>query len=206
MSQIHLVKEYFIATILLSIIHGAIPNHWLPFVVISKAYNWNFKTLSIISIMGGFFHSLSTALLGIFISYLGFYSTLNLKELEKFLSTFFIVILGMIYIIHPTHEHNETIKLRQESIWISILLLYLSMFFSPCLEIEAIYFSIGKYGIQIVILISILYTILSIFSMLFFIFISFYGYNKYYPKFLEKYEKKIVGIILIMLGIISFYY
>lgn len=208
MNQILEFDEYVIATVLLSIIHGSIPNHWLPFVVISKTNYWTIKKLSFVSIIGGFFHSLSTTLLGIFISALGYYSMSNFKELKRFLPTFFMVFLGMVYILNQNHIQHEIPKSIKENknTYVSLLLLYLAMFFSPCLEIEAIYFSIGQYGIEAVILISILYTVLSSISIVIFSLLSYYGYSKYYPKILEKYEKRIVGLILIILGIISFYY
>lgn len=207
MNEISKIYEHLIATILLSLIHGTIPNHWLPFVVISKTNQWSFKQLAIVVSIGAFFHSLSTALLGIFISYLGYYTIINFSQLEKILPTFFMILLGMIYIMIENNKHNhELLKSKNYNIWLTTIALYIAMFFSPCLEIEAIYFSIGKYGIYPIILISILYTILSILSMLFFSFISYKGLYKFYPKFLEKYEKKIVGFILIILGIISFYY
>jgi hypothetical protein len=80
------------------------------------------------------------------------------------------------------------------------------MFFSPCLEIEAVYFAIGKYGFFAFILISLIYMIITLLSMQFFTYLGFKSLVKYYPKFLEEQEKKIVGIILILLGIFSYFY
>lgn len=205
MNEIFSIKEYVIGTIVLSLIHGSIPNHWLPFIAISKTEKWTFKQLFFVISLGAIFHSLSTALLGFFISYLGFYTS-TIYQLEKILPTFFMIFLGMIYIILDHNNHHDHIKYKSKKLWISLVLLYLAMFFSPCLEIEAIYFSIGKYGYFSVILISILYTLITLFSMLFFSFISYKGLLKYYPRFIERNEKKIIGIVLIVLGIVSFYY
>ncbi len=166
--------EYLLGTFILSLVHGSIPNHWLPFIAISKGENWNFKKLAMVVLGGGIFHSLSTSLLGFFISYLGFHSFQYVQELEKILPTFFMVFLGMIYMVLDSHEDSiDLTKLKKRKLWLTIGILYITMFFSPCLEIEVIYFGIGKFGFFYVFLISILYTIITILSMLFFTFISF---------------------------------
>jgi hypothetical protein len=206
MNQIHSLKEYILATIILSLIHGSIPNHWLPFVAISRTEKWSFKTLFYVISFGAFFHSLSTALLGFFISYLGYHIS-TIHQLEKILPTFFMILLGMIYII--LNHHNDDHKIQYSStnkLYLNLFFLYSGMFFSPCLEIEAVYFAIGKYGFFAFILISLIYMIITLLSMQFFTYLGFKSLVKYYPKFLEEQEKKIVGIILILLGIFSYFY
>jgi hypothetical protein len=39
MDQILFINQYIVATILLALIHGSIPNHWLPFIALSRVEN-----------------------------------------------------------------------------------------------------------------------------------------------------------------------
>jgi len=206
MDQILFINQYIVATILLALIHGSIPNHWLPFIAFSRAEKWSTKKLIMIISIGAIFHSLSTAILGFFISYFGYYIS-SISQLEKILPTFFMVFLGMIYLIIDHQEHyNDPLKKKSINPIFSVMLLYLGMFFSPCLEIEAIYFSMGRYGLTSFVLISLIYTIITLVSMLTFSYLAYKGLLKYFPKILEKYEKRMIGLVLIILGIFSFYF
>jgi len=206
MEQILFINQYIVATILLALIHGSIPNHWLPFIALSHAEKWSKKKLIMIISIGAIFHSLSTAILGFFISYFGYYISF-ISQLEKILPTFFMVFLGMIYLIIDHQEHyNDPLKKKSINPIFSVILLYLGMFFSPCLEIEAIYFSVGRYGLTSFVLISLIYTIITLVSMLTFSYLAYKGLLKYFPKILEKYEKRMIGLVLIILGIFSFYF
>ncbi|MFN3246406.1 MAG: hypothetical protein ACK42K_06870 [Leptonema sp. (in: bacteria)] len=206
MDQILFINQYIVATILLALIHGSIPNHWLPFIALSRAEKWSTKKLIMIISIGAIFHSLSTAILGFFISYFGYYIS-SISQLEKILPTFFMVFLGMIYLIIDHQEHyNDPLKKKSINPIFSVMLLYLGMFFSPCLEIEAIYFSVGRYGLTSFVLISLIYTIITLVSMLTFSYLAYKGLLKYFPKILEKYEKRMIGLVLIILGIFSFYF
>jgi hypothetical protein len=206
MDQILFINQYIVATILLALIHGSIPNHWLPFIALSRAERWSTKKLIMIISIGAIFHSLSTAILGFFISYFGYYIS-SISQLEKILPTFFMVFLGMIYLIIDHQEHyNDPLKKKSINPIFSVMLLYLGMFFSPCLEIEAIYFSVGRYGLTSFVLISLIYTIITLVSMLTFSYLAYKGLLKYFPKILEKYEKRMIGLVLIILGIFSFYF
>ncbi|MCS7204194.1 MAG: hypothetical protein NZ853_00690 [Leptospiraceae bacterium] len=204
------MHDLIIATITLSLLHGSIPNHWLPFVVLSKNANLNYKRFILIVSLGSFFHSFSTSLLGFFLSYLGYHSS-QVEYLERLLPSFFLILLGMIYLtikhdsLHQEINTEENIQ-KNRSLAISLFLIYLAMFFSPCLEIEAIFFSAGRFGFESAILIAIIYSALTLISMLTFSFVSYMGLLKYYPKFLQIYEKKISGIILILLGIFHYFY
>jgi nickel/cobalt exporter len=206
MDQILFINQYIVATILLALIHGSIPNHWLPFIALSHAEKWSTKKLIMIISIGAIFHSLSTAILGFFISYFGYYIS-SISQLEKILPTFFMVFLGMIYLIIDHQEHyNDPLKKKSINPIFSVILLYLVMFFSPCLEIEAIYFSVGRYGLTSFVLISLIYTIITLVSMLTFSYLAYKGLLKYFPKILEKYEKRMIGLVLIILAIFSFYF
>ena len=79
------------------------------------------------------------------------------------------------------------------------------MFFSPCIEIEAYYFTAGTLGMSGIIVVSIIYLILTIFGMLLLVDLGNRGVEKLNWHFLEHHEKKIMGIVLIVLGIFAYF-
>ncbi|MBW7857448.1 MAG: hypothetical protein H3C43_03935, partial [Leptonema sp. (in: Bacteria)] len=59
-------------TILLSVIHAAIPNHWMPFVVLSKTESWSLVETLWVTFISGLAHSASTVVLGVLIGCIGY--------------------------------------------------------------------------------------------------------------------------------------
>lgn len=200
------VFKFFFGTIILSLTHGSIPNHWVPFVIIGKREKWKFNKVFLLTLIGGIFHNFSTILIGYFINNLGNYTFSRIQSLEKILPTFLFIFLGMIYLVFENKEKNELDEIKEKSAKGIIFLIYVSMFFSPCLEIQGIYFSASNQSISVFLLISILYASISIASMVFFSYIGYKGLMNYYPKFLEKFERKFIGLFLIVLGILNFYF
>ncbi|MFN3603709.1 MAG: hypothetical protein ACK4UJ_03235 [Leptonema sp. (in: bacteria)] len=203
------IYKFFLGTIIISLLHGSIPNHWVPFVMIAIKEQWKYKKLLLIVLIGAALHIISTILIGYFINSIGSYTFKLINSLEKVLPTFFFIFLGSIYLILDYKDYNnknESYEIKTNNKIRMIFLLYFSMFFSPCMEIQGIYLSIGNYDSFIFILISLLYAFLSIVSLSLFSYIGYKGLNKFYPKFIEKNDKKIIGIVLILLGIVNFYF
>jgi nickel/cobalt exporter len=88
--------------------HAAIPTHWLPFVMASRAQKWSrAKTLSVTAIAGGG-HVLFTTLLGILIVWLGI-------ELDKKIGHWFpwiaggaLILFGAYYLVQQLRGHGHS--------------------------------------------------------------------------------------------------
>lgn len=52
--------------------HAAIPTHWLPFVLVSRARNWSRSRTMAVALFAGMGHVALTTLLGLLIAWLGF--------------------------------------------------------------------------------------------------------------------------------------
>jgi len=73
-------------------LHAAIPTHWLPFVLVSRARNWSrAKTIAVTS-LAGMGHVALTSLLGLIIAFFGF-------ELDESLGEAFPLIAGGVLIL-----------------------------------------------------------------------------------------------------------
>jgi cadmium resistance protein CadD (predicted permease) len=79
------------------------------------------------------------------------------------------------------------------------------MFFSPCIEIEAYYFTAGILGWLGIAIVSIVYLIVTVLGMLLLVDLGRKGAEKIEWQFLKEHEKKIMGVVLIVLGVFAYY-
>jgi cobalamin biosynthesis protein CobD/CbiB len=69
--QEKMTSELLFGSLALSLLHGAIPNHWLPIVAIGKRQGWTAGKASRITLMAGSAHAISTVLIGLIVSFTG---------------------------------------------------------------------------------------------------------------------------------------
>jgi len=58
-------------SLLLSLVHAAIPNHWLPLVILGRSQRWTPWETYRVAGLAGLAHSLSTISLGIVVGHIG---------------------------------------------------------------------------------------------------------------------------------------
>lgn len=206
--------QLLIGSITLSIFHALIPSHWLPFVLIGKAENWNKSELLRITALSGFAHVLSTILIGIIIGIIGYEISSIAETITHLLAPIVLFIIGIVYIVlylkHAhTHKHlDENLKdIRTKSKKAIVMTLVITMFFSPCIELEAYYFTAGLYGWQGIILVSIVYLVITVLGMVMLVYLGQASVNRLDNKlkFLDKRENLIMGIIFISLSLFVYF-
>ena len=79
------------------------------------------------------------------------------------------------------------------------------MFFSPCIELEAYYFSAGSLGWPGILLVSSVYLVATVLGMLLLVELGLRGAKRIRSNFLEHHEKRITGLLLIALGVMAFF-
>ncbi len=210
------LSQIIMGAFLLSIVHASIPNHWLPLVALSKSENWNEKFTMSTTALAGFAHTLSTIIIGIIVGFLGYQLSGSYSFIVSVIAPGLLIILGVIYLAlsfranrqHHRHHHSHEIHLdgaKKKTTFAIITALVISMFFSPCLEIEAYFFVAGKLGWKGIIIVSAIYTIITIAGMLLLVWLGMKGVKKINSHFLEHHEKTITGILLIVLGIAGYF-
>lgn len=193
----------------LSILHAVIPNHWIPLVALSRKEKWSLsKTLNITAIAGGA-HVLSTIFIGLLISFLSFHLTHAVEEFTAWISPALLIGLGIYFIYQHYHHHHFHLEAdgQSKSIRQQIKIIVIAMFFSPCLEIEALYILAGQYGFFAVLWLSLVYTVVTLLGMLFWVYIVYQGLEKLNKNWhrLEHNSGIVAGIILIITGLLSFF-
>jgi drug/metabolite transporter (DMT)-like permease len=79
------------------------------------------------------------------------------------------------------------------------------MFFSPCLEIEAYYFTAGALGWGGIAVVSMVYLIVTVLGMLLLVDLGRRGVEKMKWHFLEHHEKRVTGLVLVVLGVFAYF-
>ena len=208
------IIQIIIGAFLLSILHASIPNHWLPLVALSRAEKWNEKATLSITAIAGFAHTLSTIIIGIFVGFLGYKLSESYSLIVGIIAPGILILLGLVYLIlnmrknkHHHHHHAEilTDNIKRKTTFAIVLALSISMFFSPCLEIEVYYFVASKLGWEGIITVSVIYTFITITGMLLLVCLGMKGAKKIKSHFLEHHEKTITGALLILLGVTEFF-
>jgi len=203
--------QLLFGSILLSLVHAVIPNHWLPIVAISKAENWTQRETLFVAGISGFAHTLSTVLVGITIGIIGISLSSNYTFITEKIAPALLIVLGLIYLIidrlkHHKHTHGVNAgKVKNRSKWAIIASLALAMFLSPCLEIEAYYFQAAAAGWTGILLVSVVYVSLTVTGMLLLVFLTNKGVRAIQSHFLDHHEKLLSGVVLILLGVFALF-
>ncbi|GAC1418409.1 MAG: hypothetical protein NVS1B13_12280 [Flavisolibacter sp.] len=195
-------------TILLAFLHAFIPNHWLPIIAVARIEGWNKKALITITLLSALAHVLGTVLLGLVLGLIGKQLEDKYGQAINVAFSVLLILFGLIYYSVPfSHQHGKEDNHRQpisnKRKW--VFLFVAMMFFSPCLEVETLFLSAGSYGIVSVVVLSILYSAVSIVGILLLVLLGSRGINFLNTKFIEQNEKRISGIVLIFVGLLNFF-
>ena len=202
----HLIISSFI----LSIIHATIPNHWLPMVAIGKVERWHKSTTLWATAISGVAHVASTILIGIVVGWAGYRLSSSYHYISAIAAPAILVLFGLIYIArniwgHAPHTHFGENPAPNTPFATVVLSLSIGMFFSPCIELESYYFTAGTFGWLGITIVSIVYLVVTVAAMITYVALAIEGVNRFNSRFLEKYEKAIIGVVLILVGLTSYF-
>jgi hypothetical protein len=210
--------QIFIGSLLLSLIHALIPNHWIPLIAISKTEKWSNKRTLWATAITGFAHTLSTIFIGIIVGLAGYKLSSKYEIISGVAAPIVLLVLGAFYLVldfrgnhHHSHENELEAKVLEtkksgNSKWYAILIsLSIAMFLTPCVEIEAYYFQAGTIGWTGIFIVSSVYLLVTLIVMLTLVYLGLKGVNTFNLHFLEHHEKAITGSVLLLLGLLAFF-
>lgn len=203
------MSQLIIGSFLLSLIHAAIPSHWLPLVLIGRSEGWQKREMIWVAGLAGLAHSLSTIGLGVVIGRIGAELAGQYQVFTSIVAPLVLVFMGLIYFgldLAHSHQHIPAPRLlAKKSKGAIIFTVSMAMFFSPCLEIETFYFSAGSYGWMGIVSISVIYLVITILGIIGLVALGGRGLEKVNWHLLEHHEKKVTGFTLIGLGVLSYF-
>lgn len=216
-----------LTTISISFIHTASgPDHYLPFIVLSRARKWSLATSLFWTAICGAGHVLSSVLIGLVGVFLGWQlSKLNwFQNVRGDIAAWGLFILGIFYLLwglyrayinrpHKhfdvysgddiyvyTHRHGETV-LPQNKIKVTPWILFAIFVMGPSEPIVPLLFYSGttQSTTEIFLLIST-FTLTTILTMLAIVFLGLYGYSFIKTDLLERYTSAIGGAVVTLCG------
>ncbi len=202
------MTSLLIGSLLISLLHAVIPNHWLPVLAIGKKENWNLAETSRITFIAGMAHVISTVIIGILLAIIGSEFTKHIDHFTHVIGPSILILVGLYFIrqhYKHHHFHVETKQIEKKTKNAIIVALVIAMFLSPCMEIEAYFLLAGSQGWYFFALIAAMYSVITLTGMLIWIRIVYKGLLKLNWHKWEHNAGIITGAVLIITGFISFF-
>jgi sulfite exporter TauE/SafE len=206
------------------------PDHYLPFIVLSQAKKWSLRKTMIITFFCGIGHVLSSVILGLIGIAVGV-SVSKLVAVESFrgnVAAWLFIAFGLVYMIisirnlirkrkhsHPhfhynkgehLHEHDhhyEHTHIHEEEVFKTTpWVLFLIFVFGPCEPlIPLVMYPAASHNFQGAVIVSILFSIVTITTMMSIVLAFNLGLNKINLKPVEKYSHLIAGAMIFFSGL-----
>lgn len=196
-------------SLLLSLVHAAIPNHWLPIVAIGKSERWTMRETLNATVLIGAAHIASTIIIGVLIGLAGFRLSNNHAELAHWIAPVVLAVLGLIFIAsdfigkgHRHHNHFDETGGRSKRAIVGSMVV--AMFFSPCIELEVYFLPAGAFGWSGILTTSVIYLFATVSTMLLLVYVGTKGLSRLNWHIFEHHQKTLTGAILIALAALSF--
>ncbi len=88
-------------------VHGALPNHWLPFVLVSRRQGWSAPRTLVITALAGLGHAMVTMLLGLALVATGMAVGDRLGAALPYLAGGLLIALGLYYVARHARGHGH---------------------------------------------------------------------------------------------------
>jgi nickel/cobalt transporter (NicO) family protein len=206
------------------------PDHYLPFILLSQAKKWSLKKTMLITFFCGMGHVLSSVVLGLIGIAIGI-SVTRLVDVESFrgnIAAWLFIAFGLVYMIisirnlvkkkkhthshlhidgdkhvHEHDHHDQHTHIHQEDVvkttpWV----LFLIFVFGPCEPlIPILMYPAAENNIPGAVLVSVLFSVVTIATMMSVVLAFKLGLNKINLKPVEKYSHLIAGAMIFFSGI-----
>jgi nickel/cobalt transporter (NicO) family protein len=206
------------------------PDHYLPFIVLSKAKNWPLKKTMLITFLCGIGHVGSSVVLGLIGIAVGI-SVTKLVAVESFrgnIAAWLFIAFGLVYMIisirnlmkkkkhthshhhfdgenhmhEHDHHHNHSHIHQDEPANTTPWILFLIFVFGPCEPlIPILMYPAAKNNIHGSVVVSLLFSVVTIATMMSIVLAFNLGLNKINLKPLEKYSHLIAGAMIFFSGL-----
>jgi nickel/cobalt transporter (NicO) family protein len=206
------------------------PDHYLPFIVLSQARKWSLRKTMTVTFFCGVGHVLSSVVLGLVGIAVGI-SVTKLVSVESFrgnIAAWLFIAFGLVYMIisvrkllknrrhthshfhmggekhyhehdhHKDHTHIHQEEMTNTTPWV----LFLIFVFGPCEPlIPILMYPAAQHNIQGAVVVSVLFSFVTISTMMSIVFAFKMGINKINLKPIEKYSHLIAGAMIFFSGL-----
>jgi nickel/cobalt exporter len=197
--------ELLTGTLLLSLLHAAIPNHWAPVLAVARAERWPLRRAVGLTAVAGLAHVLSTVLLGLVLGLLGWRLSNQFAQVASWAAPVLLIGIGLLYALSgPGHAHPDPATSSRRGKHF-VLGLALTMFLAPCLEVQTFFLTAGTRGPVILALLMAVYLVASVAAMCALVAVAFRGLHRLPLASVARYERRLTGAVLVGVGIAGFF-
>src|SRR5579871_5039148 len=92
-------------SLILSLLHAVIPNHWLPILAIARKENWSLRETVNVTAVAGLSHAASTLLIGWGLAFFGWELSHQFAAATSIIAPVVLITIGMLFIYrHYRHK------------------------------------------------------------------------------------------------------
>jgi nickel/cobalt exporter len=197
-----------ISTASVAFLHALAPDHWMPFAAIGKAQKWSKPKLLWITFISGVGHvgiSIIFSIIGIF---LGF-SLSKLKSVEGHrgeVALWLLIGFGIAYMLWGIKKAKEAKrkKIDEEKLkgnTVAIWTMFAVIILGPCEPLIPMVFLGYNYGYFGVILVSLIFSVITIFMMLSQSLLAFMGVQLIKNDIADRYAHAFAGLVIALTGV-----
>jgi nickel/cobalt exporter len=207
------------------------PDHYLPFVVLSQAKKWNLRKTMIITFFCGIGHVLSSVILGLLGIAVGISVSklVSIESFRGNIAAWLFIAFGLVYMVisirnllrgkkhyhshfhfngkKHSHDHNHQeehvhVHEKDETLNTTPWILFLIFVFGPCEPlIPIIMYPAAQHNISGAVFVSLVFSVVTIFTMLSIVLAFRFGLNKINLKPVEKYSHLLAGTMIFVTGL-----
>lgn len=211
----------------ISIVHTATgPDHYLPFIVLSKANAWSRTKTTMLTIICGLGHIFSSVLIGAVGVFLGW----QLSKLDFFtefrgnIAAWALLSFGFAYLCYGLyvayknkphkhfdilgddvyvfeHRHGEMV-MPQKRVKVTPFVLFAIFVMGPSEPLVPLLFYSGtQRSVEQIIILLVVFSVCTVLTMLAMVYIGLYGYSFFKTEKLERYVHAIGGVVVMLCGL-----
>lgn len=201
----------YISAITIAFTHTLLgPDHYLPFIMISKARNWSlYKTIKV-TLLCGVGHVVGSIVLGA----LGIFLAIALFELEYIeslrgdIASWGLILFGLIYFIwglkkisRKKHNHSDLLNKNSKKA-ITPWALFVIFVLGPCEAlIPLLMYPAAKNNMFDVAVVTILFSVITVLTMSVVVYLSTIGLSRFRFGAMERYMHAFSGFIILFSGL-----
>lgn len=189
------------------VLHTIVPDHWVPITLIARQRGWSKTETTNAAIKAGTGHVLSTLLIALVVWGAGVAVATHFGHLVDLASSTALIAFGCwiaissLWGMHSdSYEHSHDHVHEHETNKRTALLLILGS--SPMVEGIPAFFAAGKYGVGLIILMSVVFAVSTIATYVILCVFSTAGLQQVKLGVFERYGEVISGVFVALVGVV----
>ncbi len=199
-------------------LHALLPDHWIPFVLLSKARGWDLgRSLAAVA-AGGVAHLASTTALGLVMAFLGAEAISRYGVAAEVAGAAILAVFGFALSLRalaaarkgaghgPSHDHGHSHARAapdhdHHAHGRSHILEGAVLGVRPCAEAIPVFLASAAYGLASSLFTVLAWVVATLGVMLAVVWLSLVGLRSFKPEFLERYGELAAGLVILVMGL-----